>query len=430
MRGSAFRHVGIVIDGTPTQLLLHAIRGTSDTGSIAMINTDVLEHARRCSRGPHAAAAWRLARRDARVRRARGIARSAGRARGRQRHERVGRLRGPDRHAPSRLVARLDAQELHRLAHPEDRAGRRQHDRLQGRAGARSCTTSRPRQQLQFLAIAGDADYREVRHVAHQRPADGQLAQRDGLAVLAVPAPARGRHAAAVVRSRATSTTTALVGQHLAEGDSRQAIWRGDALVPLGRGWTLEGGARREALDDQRDAADVHERRPAAACAFGSSEPDRRRRHDRSGWGQVDLANRPRAASSAGVRGDRSHARRRAGAVLPWLLGEHTFGTTTFRGGRGPFGAVPRSAARVRRRRPTPVPETAHVVRPQRRAAASATASASRPPASIAMRERRAPPHRRGSRRSRSPARASSKSTFPVFSPTLDRHVARRGLAA
>jgi hypothetical protein len=42
VRGSAFRQVGIVIDGVPTSLLFHTVRGTENTGSIAMLNTDVL----------------------------------------------------------------------------------------------------------------------------------------------------------------------------------------------------------------------------------------------------------------------------------------------------------------------------------------------------------------------------------------------------
>ena len=45
MRGSAFRQVGIVIDGIATPMLMHAVRGVDDTGSIAMINSDVLSHA-------------------------------------------------------------------------------------------------------------------------------------------------------------------------------------------------------------------------------------------------------------------------------------------------------------------------------------------------------------------------------------------------
>src|SRR5262245_5335847 len=52
VRGSAFRHVGIVIDGTATPLLLHTVRSTNDTASIAMINTDVLDRASLMA-GPH-----------------------------------------------------------------------------------------------------------------------------------------------------------------------------------------------------------------------------------------------------------------------------------------------------------------------------------------------------------------------------------------
>jgi hypothetical protein len=42
VRGSAFRHVGLVVDGVPTQYLMHAVHGVTDGGSIAMINTDAL----------------------------------------------------------------------------------------------------------------------------------------------------------------------------------------------------------------------------------------------------------------------------------------------------------------------------------------------------------------------------------------------------
>jgi hypothetical protein len=52
MRGFAFRHLGIVMDGTATPLLLHAIRGEGDSGSIAMINSDVLDGASLFA-GPH-----------------------------------------------------------------------------------------------------------------------------------------------------------------------------------------------------------------------------------------------------------------------------------------------------------------------------------------------------------------------------------------
>lgn len=52
VRGSAFRHVGLVIDDTPSPLLLHAVRGRDDTGSLAMVNADLLDRASLLS-GPH-----------------------------------------------------------------------------------------------------------------------------------------------------------------------------------------------------------------------------------------------------------------------------------------------------------------------------------------------------------------------------------------
>jgi hypothetical protein len=52
MRGFAFRQVGIVMEDTATPLLLHEIQGEKDTGSIAMINSDVLSQATLFA-GPH-----------------------------------------------------------------------------------------------------------------------------------------------------------------------------------------------------------------------------------------------------------------------------------------------------------------------------------------------------------------------------------------
>lgn len=43
VRGSDFAHIGILVDGVESHALMHAVRGTQDGGSIAMINSDVLE---------------------------------------------------------------------------------------------------------------------------------------------------------------------------------------------------------------------------------------------------------------------------------------------------------------------------------------------------------------------------------------------------
>ena len=45
VRGLGPEHTGIAIDGVDTPLLFHTVRGVNDTGSIALINTDVLESA-------------------------------------------------------------------------------------------------------------------------------------------------------------------------------------------------------------------------------------------------------------------------------------------------------------------------------------------------------------------------------------------------
>jgi hypothetical protein len=42
VRGNPFHYVGMVVDGVPTQYLLHSVNGITDGGSIAMINSDTL----------------------------------------------------------------------------------------------------------------------------------------------------------------------------------------------------------------------------------------------------------------------------------------------------------------------------------------------------------------------------------------------------
>jgi hypothetical protein len=42
VRGNPFHYVGMVVDGVPTQYLMHSVNGITDGGSIAMINSDTL----------------------------------------------------------------------------------------------------------------------------------------------------------------------------------------------------------------------------------------------------------------------------------------------------------------------------------------------------------------------------------------------------
>jgi hypothetical protein len=43
VRGSDFRHIGVTLDGVPSPLLVHTVHGVTDSGSLAMINSDILE---------------------------------------------------------------------------------------------------------------------------------------------------------------------------------------------------------------------------------------------------------------------------------------------------------------------------------------------------------------------------------------------------
>jgi hypothetical protein len=43
IRGSDFGHIGVSLDGIPSPLLVHTVHGVSDAGSLAMINSDILD---------------------------------------------------------------------------------------------------------------------------------------------------------------------------------------------------------------------------------------------------------------------------------------------------------------------------------------------------------------------------------------------------
>jgi TonB dependent receptor/CarboxypepD_reg-like domain/TonB-dependent Receptor Plug Domain len=43
VRGSDFGHIGVTLDGVPSPLLVHTVHGITDSGSLAMINSDILD---------------------------------------------------------------------------------------------------------------------------------------------------------------------------------------------------------------------------------------------------------------------------------------------------------------------------------------------------------------------------------------------------
>lgn len=329
VRGSAFRHVGIVIDGIPNEFMLHAIRGTSETGSVSMINTDILSHVSLMSGAqPRPDGDWLGATVQFDVRE--GSRDRFGIRAAVSGTSSSGVFEGPigRNHRGSWLVSvrRSYLDWLVRKIEPDVDSTIGFTD-----AQAKLVYDLSQRQQLHLLMVAGDADY----HEANPGLTNG-LASANSRNLL-------GAVAWRYVRERLVLTqrlsvivadfaNRGLVGQRLADGDTQQVVWRGDALMPLGHGWTLEGGARYESLHATETLRTFTATGPNTVKVrferSGSTSPN-----TAAGWGQVSWRTE-HSGLTAGVRAtDRSTSAE--GAVLPWVLAEHTFGHTTLRGGVG-----------------------------------------------------------------------------------------------
>ncbi len=133
VRGSEFRHVGIVLDGTATPLLLHTVRSTNDTGSIAMINSDVLDRASLMAGAhPQRQGDWLGATLDFGLREG---SRDRVQVRGAASATTASIvLEGPLGRGRRGSLADVDQKELHRLADPQTVSVDRRHARLFGSA--------------------------------------------------------------------------------------------------------------------------------------------------------------------------------------------------------------------------------------------------------------------------------------------------------
>ena len=328
VRGSAFRHVGIVLDGSPTQLMMHSIRSANDSGSIAMINTDVVSRAALFG-GPHARphGDWvgptlefdaREGSRDRAGLRASISGTSAS-----------GVFEGPlgRQHRGSWLVSLRKSyiDWLIRQIDPDT-------DTTLGFSDAqiKFVYDFTPRQQLQFFSVLGDAKYRDENtgfanglHTARSRSVMGSLAWRYA-------------HPRAVLTERLTFAGNiyehrGVVGQHLADGRTDSVFLRADLVMPLNKSWTVEGGGRLETIDASEtvrnfqttSSSSVRLRfeRATSASPFTST-----------GWGQMTWRG-ARAGISAGLR----FSNRNTGqtATQPWLLAETTVHKLSIRGGVG-----------------------------------------------------------------------------------------------
>jgi hypothetical protein len=325
VRGSAFRHIGIVIDGTPAPVLLHAVRGADDTGSVAMINTDILSRATLAA-GPQPLrhGDWIGATLEFDVRegsRDRVITRGA--VSGTNASVVVEGPLGSRRGSFLISTRKSYLDWLVRKVAPEI-------DSTIGFADGhlKIAYDLTPRQQAQLLVIGGRAGYRED----STSPANGLL--RAGSASLLASALWRYAAPRLVVSQRVSHVgndfrNVGLAGQMLARGYVQGVITRIDVLVPLPRGWSIEGGGR---VDRERMNEVLREYRIDASrdLAIRAEREVSNARTTTAGWAQLGR----HSAAGAISAGARVTAQTGVdAALLPWVLAERRIGTVTIHAG-------------------------------------------------------------------------------------------------
>jgi hypothetical protein len=328
VRGSAFRHVGIVIDGVQAPMMMHAVRGRDDTGSLAMINGDLLDRASLLA-GAHPLrhGDWLGATLDFGLRDG-----------SRDRAQLRGAVSGTSASAvlegpltPSRKGSWLFSFRksyvdwLVRKIEPEI-------DSTFGFADAQGVLTIdlNSRQQIRLLLVGGQSTYRErdtgVSNGLSRAVSTGGLASlgwryTDDSTMFSQRLSA----------SNSTFKNTGVRSQDLGDGNNTSYVWRGDALKTLGR-WSIEGGARYEgtrqdqtlrrfSITSNGGLRVTATRETAARTTMGSV------------WGQVTR----RASMGAVTIGARVSHDRKSGDewVSPWLLTEHSRGRVTVRASVG-----------------------------------------------------------------------------------------------
>ena len=329
VRGSAYRHVGVVIDGTSTPLLLHSVRGTEDTGSIAMINTDIVSHSSLLA-GPHPLRQgdWIGATVEFDVRegtRDRVAVRAA--VSGTSASAIVEGPTGPGKRGSWLFSARKSYLDwLIRKLDPET-------DSTIGFADstAKLVYDVTPRQQVQFLALGGRANYQEL-------DAGGANSLVDAMAetgLLSAAWRSTGNRWALTERVSFVGSdfnNRGRVQHELARGYTQSIIGRVDFTLALDNQWTLDAGARHERYRLNQILRDY--------TAVNNGQVRLRNERDISeattqlaGWAQLSRRNEV-AGLTLGLR-VASRTLATGSGVSPWLLGERRFGKTTLRGGLG-----------------------------------------------------------------------------------------------
>jgi hypothetical protein len=327
VRGSSFRHVGTVIDGTPTPLLVHAVRGLGDSGSIAMVNTDVLSgaslsaaaHPRRYGDWLGATLAFDL-REGARDRRAFRAAVSGTSASA----VTEGPLGWARRGSWLLSLRKSYVDWLVRQIEPE----------IESTIGfldtqIKFAYDVTSRQQIQVLAVIGDATYRKPSATGANQV---YRSKTRSLLVSGLWRHVQGR---AVTSQRLSLVTnrfhnTGSSGQQQADGTLLSLLWRGDVKLALGDATTLDAGlaADRDSIGQTfRDFVTLS----GGGLRFRRAQQIDDARVTGGAW--VGLSRQTMTGGlSAGARLTSDSGTNRTMAS-PWLIAERRLGGLTLTGG-------------------------------------------------------------------------------------------------
>ncbi len=328
IRGSAFRHVGVVIDDTPSPLLMHAVRGRDDAGSLAMVNADVLERVT-LQAGPHPQrdGEWIGATVDFVMRpgvrdRLHGRAGISGTSASvilegpLEREHRAGFLIAARRSYVDWLVRKIDPDIESTIGFTD--------------AQIKVSADIGSRQDIDVLAIGGEAVYREPNAGA----VNGISRATSTAGLVSMNWRVRGERF--TVRQRVTWTGARAINsgqsaQTLARTVTSTRQWRGDVAYAVTPQWLVEAGARLE--DTDVDHALSRFARAGTGVRLAATRATEASRLVAAGWAQVVRSSAP-ATFTIGARVVRADSPSEHW-IAPWVLIERRWGRLRLTGGIG-----------------------------------------------------------------------------------------------
>lgn len=323
VRGASFRQMGMVIDNVATPMLVHTVKGHDDTGSVAMINTDILDSVSLMAGAqPQRDGNWlggtlkftvREGSRDrTQVRVAASDTGAAAVIEGPLGRGRRGSwLYSIRKSYAAWLIRKIDPHFGSTLGFVD----------MQSKF-AYDLTS---RQHVQFLVIGGDAEYFQNNtslanglHTANTRSLVGSLVWRYARPTFQL--------SQRVSNAYSEFTNLGLIGQNQGDGHTTALIARTDALWVVSPAVTAEAGAQAAAEHDQRTLRD-YSSVTSTTVRLRSEDKYAGDRTLTSAWAQV-TARAQRGALVAGARAV-THASSSAPHPAWWLLAETRLGSRT-----------------------------------------------------------------------------------------------------